>query len=43
MIDDPGKPFEFFLTYNAGDFQDACQRSGVNLINQNTRADSYGI
>jgi hypothetical protein len=35
--------FDFFLTYNAADFADACQLGDVPLINQESSAESYGI
>lgn len=43
MILDANRPFDYFLTYNTGDFADACQSSGVSLINQGTFMSSYGI
>jgi predicted nucleic acid-binding protein len=43
MIIDQHRPFDFFLTYNTGDFADACQSSGVYLLNENISAISYGI
>jgi hypothetical protein len=43
MILDQTKQFDFFLTYNTGDFADACQLSGVQLINEHIPAESYGI
>jgi predicted nucleic acid-binding protein len=35
--------FDFFLTYNAADFVDACQIGDIPLINQESSAESYGI
>jgi predicted nucleic acid-binding protein len=43
MILDRQRPFDFFLTYNTGDFADACQSGDVYLLNESTSAESYGI
>jgi hypothetical protein len=43
MILDRRRPFDFFLTYNTGDFADACQDGRVYLLNENISAESYGI
>jgi len=34
--------FDFFLTYNTGDFADACRNNGVPLINEQSSPDTYG-
>ncbi len=43
MILDRGRLFDFFLTYNSGDFVDACQIGDIPLINEKSSAESYGI
>ena len=43
MIVDLKRPFDVFLTYNTGDFADACLSGGVYLLNENISAESYGI
>jgi len=43
MILDPKRPFDAFLTYNTGDFVDACYSSGTHLINEKIAPASYGI
>jgi len=43
LIEDRPRPFEFFVTYNTGDFRDACERAGVYLLNEQISPESYGI
>jgi predicted nucleic acid-binding protein len=43
MIIDKERFFDFFLTYNTGDFVDACQLRGIPLLNEESTAESYGI
>ena len=43
MILDQGRLFDFFLTYNTGDFTDACQASNIPLINEKSLTNSYGF
>lgn len=43
MIVSPNRPFDYFLAYNTGDFHDACQISGIRLINERTVVGSDGI
>jgi predicted nucleic acid-binding protein len=43
MILDTKSLFDYFLTYNTGDFADACRSGGVYLLNENISAESYGI
>jgi predicted nucleic acid-binding protein len=35
--------FDYFLTYNTGDFSDACQRGSLPLINEESAPESYGF
>jgi predicted nucleic acid-binding protein len=37
------RQFDYFLTYNTGDFADACKLGGIHLLNERSSADSYGI
>jgi len=43
MIQDNKSLFDYFLTYNTGDFADACQLRGIPLLNERSTVDSYGI
>jgi hypothetical protein len=43
MIEDQQRFFDIFLTYNAGDFTDACERGAIVLMNEHTSPESYGI
>jgi hypothetical protein len=43
MILDGEQHFDFFLTYNTGDFIDACQLGDIPLINEESSTESYGI
>jgi len=43
MILDRKRFFDFFLTYNTGDFVDACQLRGIPLLNEKSVPESYGI
>ena len=43
MILDQKYRFDYLLTYNTGDFMDACERGRVRLINEAAAADSYGL
>lgn len=43
MILDEERFFDFFLTYNTGDFADACQTGGIPLINQDSASGAYGF
>lgn len=43
MILDQKRSFDYFLTYNTGDFVDACHSSGIRLLNEKTSRESYGI
>jgi len=43
MILDRERHFDFLLTYNAGDFVDACQIGNIPLINEASSAEFYGI
>jgi len=43
MIEDQKPLFDFLLTYNSGDFEDACRRYGIPLINEHTLLDSYDL
>jgi len=43
MILDRKSLFDYFLTYNTGDFVDACQIRGIPLLNDKSTAESYGI
>jgi predicted nucleic acid-binding protein len=43
IIEDHKRHFDFFLTYNSGDFWDACDRSSVYLLNEYTSPESYGV
>jgi hypothetical protein len=43
MIVDRHRYFDFFLTYNSGDFSDACEDGAIILINEHTSPESYGI
>ena len=42
LIEDKPRTFEFFVTYNTGDFKDACEKAGVYLLNEQTSPESYG-
>ena len=35
--------FDVFLTYNTGDFADACKKRGIFLLNEHSVAENYGI
>jgi hypothetical protein len=37
------RSFDFFLTYNTGDFVDACEFRGITLIIEASSPESYGI
>jgi hypothetical protein len=43
MILDRERLFDFFLTYNTGDFVDDCQIGDIPLLNEDSSAESYGI
>lgn len=43
MILDSKSLIDYFLTYNSGDFVDACQSRGIPLLNEKTSPESYGI
>jgi predicted nucleic acid-binding protein len=43
MILDARRTFDYFLTYNTGDFADACQHSGIFLINEKSAPGLYGF
>jgi len=43
MIADRRRYFDFFLTYNSGDFADACESGAIVLINEHSLPESYGI
>ena len=43
MIEDRRRFFDFFLTYNSGDFADACENGATILMNEHTSPESYGI
>jgi len=43
MILDQEKWFDVLVTFNTGDFADACQLSGIPLINERSSAESYGL
>jgi predicted nucleic acid-binding protein len=43
MIADRRRYFDFFLTYNSGDFADACDNGAIVLINEHSLPESYGI
>jgi predicted nucleic acid-binding protein len=43
MILDKKSLFDCFLTYNTGDFVDACQLRGIPLINEKCVPEAYGI
>lgn len=43
MIIDRHRYFDFFLTYNSGDFSDACENGAIILMNEHTSPESYGI
>jgi len=35
--------FDVFLTYNAGDFADACRKRGITLLNEKSDPAAYGV
>ncbi len=35
--------FDYFLTYNSGDFLDACKIRGIPLLNEKSEPGSYGL
>jgi len=43
MILEDEPRFEFFLTYNRGDFIDACRGSGILLLDSNLAPEDYGF
>jgi predicted nucleic acid-binding protein len=43
MILDRRSLFDYFLTYNTGDFADACQIRRIPLLNEKSTVESYGI
>jgi predicted nucleic acid-binding protein len=43
MIQDNRSLFDYFLTYNTGDFADACQCRGIPLLNENVLPEAYDI
>jgi hypothetical protein len=43
MILDRKSLFDCFLTYNTGDFVDACRRSGITMLNEKSAPEAYDI
>jgi predicted nucleic acid-binding protein len=43
MIMDQKSLFDYFLTYNTGDFADVCEKRGIPLLNEGTVPEAYGI
>jgi len=43
MIEDSKCPFDFFLTYNTGDFEDVCRACDIFLLNEYTLPESYDL
>jgi hypothetical protein len=43
MILDGKSLFDYFLTYNTGDFADVCRRRGIPLVNEESSPETYGI
>ena len=43
MILDPRSLFDVFLTYNAGDFADACRQRRITLVDERSTVENYGI